>query len=63
MPRNCKQPSLPVQLVDLFLIELTNWRWSWRTLIITGTVTPLFSIVALGIFARDSPDLCWRWGA
>jgi ABC-2 type transport system permease protein len=54
MPHTRKQPSFLVQLVDLCLIELTNWRWSWRTLIITGTLTPLLGIVALGIFARDS---------
>jgi ABC-2 type transport system permease protein len=42
------------QLADLFLIELTNWRWCWRSMLITGTLTPVFSILALGIFARDS---------
>jgi ABC-2 type transport system permease protein len=42
------------QLADLFLIELTNWRWCWRSMLITGTVAPLFSILALGVFARDS---------
>jgi len=40
--------------VDLFLIELTNWRWCWRSMLITGTLAPMFSILALGIFARDS---------
>jgi ABC-2 type transport system permease protein len=38
----------------LFLIELTNWRWSWRSMLLTGTLAPLFSILAMGIFARDS---------
>ena len=42
------------QLIDLFLIELTNWRWCWRSMLITGTLTPMFSILALGVFARDS---------
>jgi ABC-2 type transport system permease protein len=51
--RRTRQP-LPWQLIDLFLIELTNWRWSWRTMLLSGTVTPLFSLVALGIFARDA---------
>ncbi len=41
-----------VQLVDLFLMELTNWRWSWRPMILTGTLAPLLSIVALGVFGR-----------
>jgi len=49
-----KPPSLLVQLMDLLLIELTNWRWSWRSLVITGAITPLLSVVALGFFARDS---------
>ena len=50
--RRYRQPVL-VQLVDLFLIELTNWRWSWRHALVTGTITPLFTIIALGAFARD----------
>jgi ABC-2 type transport system permease protein len=48
------QAPLLVQVWDLFLIELTNWRWSWRSLVLTGTITPLFSIVGLGVFARDA---------
>ncbi len=49
-----KPPSLLVQFVDAFLIELTNWRWSWRALLVLGTITPLFGLVGLGVFARDS---------
>ncbi len=45
---------LPVQWWDLFLMELTNWRWSWRGALLMGVVTPLFSLLGLGIFARDS---------
>ncbi len=58
MPPNRRKPaSFLIQLVDLLLIELTNWRWSWRSLIITATLAPVASIMALGIFARDSgPD-------
>lgn len=55
MPPNQRKPaSLLTQLIDLLLIELTNWRWSWRGLVITATLAPLASIMALGIFARDS---------
>ena len=43
-----------VQLFDLTLIQLTNWRWSWRSSVIVGAVFPVFSIVAFGIFAADS---------
>ena len=45
---------LYIQFYDLLQMEMTNWRWSWRGLIILGMVTPLLSMVALGIFARDS---------
>lgn len=44
---------LLVQLVDLLLMELSNWRWSWRYMLIGGMLTPLFAIAALGVFARD----------
>ena len=49
-----RAPSFLVQLVDLALIELTNWRWAWRPMVITGVIAPAFAIVGLGIFARDS---------
>lgn len=45
--------SAPVQLATLFLLELTNWRWSWTLMLLRGTITPLLSLVALGVFARD----------
>lgn len=39
------------------MIELTNWRWSWRSMVILGMVTPLSSMVFFGFFARDAgPD-------
>jgi ABC-2 type transport system permease protein len=34
--------------------KLTNWRWSWRSMVTVATLAPLFSIVALGVFGRDS---------
>jgi ABC-2 type transport system permease protein len=49
-----RRPSFPVQLVDLVLIELTNWRWSWRSTFLTGMVAPLLGIAGLGVFARDT---------
>ena len=42
------------QLGTLFLVELSNWRWSWTLMLLRGTITPLVSLVALGTFARDS---------
>lgn len=47
------QPFL-IQLFDLTLVQLSNWRWSWRSLLIASTVTPILSMVALGVFAGSS---------
>ncbi len=47
------QPPL-IQFGDLFLMELSNWRWSWRSVVTTGMIAPMFSIIAIGLFARDS---------
>lgn len=49
-----KRPSFATQLLDLTLIQLSNWRWSWRGTLLSGIVAPLFTLVALGIFARDA---------
>jgi len=54
MPLDRRRQPAPVQWWDLFLMELTNWRWSWRGSLLHGTVTPIFSLLALGFFARDS---------
>ena len=51
---NSRMPlPLHLQYWDLFLIELSNWRWGWRNLLLTGTVLPLFGILLLGSFARE----------
>lgn len=50
-----RKPHPPlVQFGDLFLMELSNWRWSWRSVITTGMIAPMFSIIAIGLFARES---------
>jgi len=49
-----KRPSYLTQLVDLTLNQLSNWRWSWRRMIVTGMIVPLASIIGIGIFARDA---------
>ncbi len=49
-----KPPSWGVQLWDLFLIQLSNYRWSWRRMAITGMLLPTANIIMLGLFARDS---------
>jgi ABC-2 type transport system permease protein len=42
------------QLIDLVLIQLSNWRWSWRNTIITGMVAPIISITLLSFFAPNT---------
>lgn len=56
-----QQQSLVAQWGDLFLMELTNWRWSWRLTIIAGALMPVFLIVLLGVFAntRDRSTLAY----
>lgn len=42
-----KQSPWP-QFIDLFHIELLNWRWGWRPLVLTGMLLPVILIVLLG---------------
>jgi ABC-2 type transport system permease protein len=46
------QPFL-IQLFDLTLIQLTNWRWSWRGTLTTSLIAPVLSTLALGSFAAN----------
>ncbi len=41
-----KQPRW-LQLVDLLYMELLNWRWGWRPLVLTGILLPVTLIVLL----------------
>jgi len=43
---NRKPQSLLVQIADVTLIELTNWRWTWQTMVLLGMITPLGSMLA-----------------
>jgi ABC-2 type transport system permease protein len=54
VPHAPEPQLLPAQLWDLLLIQLSNWRWSWRSLAITSTIAPLLSMLALGSFAQDT---------
>ena len=53
MSKPTKAQPIAIQLVDLVLIELSNWRWSWRSIVIVGAVLPLFGMLGLSIYARD----------
>lgn len=57
MPANRKPLALLPQLFDLLCMELSNWRWSWQVMVLTATISPLLSIIALGSFvARDDAE-------
>lgn len=48
--RSVRARSQPqwLQFSDLLYIELLNWRWGWRPLILTGILLPVLSIALLG---------------
>jgi ABC-2 type transport system permease protein len=46
-----KPLPLLLQLFDLLCMELRNWRWSWQVMVLTATISPVLSIIALGSFA------------
>lgn len=43
-----------VQLIDLTLMQFTNWRWSWRGMVVTGLIAPVLMTAMLGVFAADN---------
>jgi ABC-2 type transport system permease protein len=48
----------PVQLLDMTLVQLANWRWSWRASLLTSVIAPVLSTAALGVFAAGrGPDV------
>lgn len=51
MQPNRKPLPLWLQLFDLLCMELSNWRWSWQVMVLTATISPVLSIIALGSFA------------
>ncbi|MBD2034040.1 ABC transporter permease [Leptolyngbya sp. FACHB-321] len=50
MQPNRKPLPLLLQLFDLLCMELSNWRWSWQVMVLTATISPVLSIIALGSF-------------
>jgi len=48
-----KTQPFPIQLWDLTLIQLANWRWSWRGNLLTALIAPVLSTVALSVFASN----------
>lgn len=52
--RAAERPSVATELIALFLMELANWRWSWRILVFGGAFAPLAVMAGLGVFASDA---------
>ena len=43
-----------IQLADLCLIELSNWRWTWRSTVTVSMILPLTGMIALAFYGRES---------
>ncbi len=46
--------SAMAQLLDLTKLQLSNWRWSWKPMLITGVLSPILTIILLGTVGRDA---------
>lgn len=49
-----KPPQFSQVVWDLFRIQLSNWRWSWPQMVLTGMLAPTVSLAALGVFAKGT---------
>lgn len=45
-----------IQLLDLCLIELSNWRWTWRSTVTVSIILPLTGMTALAFYGRESGE-------
>lgn len=50
---NQPQPVLK-QLASIFIMELMNWRWSWRFTLVIGMVAPLIFTIMIGAMAQSA---------
>lgn len=39
------------------IIQITNWRWSWPQMMLTGIFVPVLLAVGLGVYARGGGNL------
>ena len=37
-----------------FKIQISNWRWSWTSMILTGIIVPVLVALGLGVYAAES---------
>ncbi len=59
MPLKRAELNLAAQWFDLLMMGLANWRWSWHSMILTGMLAPIASMLALHVFARDADSLAY----
>lgn len=49
-----KLQPIRTQIFDLLLVELTNWRWTWRAMVVLGVLTPLGGIFVMKLLLPDA---------
>jgi ABC-2 type transport system permease protein len=49
-------PSTEAQLRNLLLVQLANWRWSWRAMVVLGIAAPTLSIAVLSRLVENQSD-------
>ncbi|MYD93679.1 MAG: ABC transporter permease, partial [Chloroflexi bacterium] len=47
MPDRRDRQAFACQLAELLLVQLANWRWGWRSMVVLGMAAPLLSITML----------------
>src|SRR5260221_3240543 len=58
MPTPRRAPLRTTQFVDLLRIELTNWCWTWRPMIVLGTVAPFGAILVMrSVLLSEGPEM------
>lgn len=50
---NQPQPVLK-QLASIFIMELMNWRWSWRFTLVIGMIAPIIFTIMIGALAQTA---------
>nr|QFF92393.1 ABC-type multidrug transport system permease [Rathayibacter sp. FH 236] len=47
-------PNWLSSVFGLTVLQLSNWRWSWPQMLLTGMLAPIVSAGALGLFSRTA---------
>jgi ABC-2 type transport system permease protein len=54
MPAPKRAQPFPIQLFNLTVIQLANWRWSWRGMLLSALLIPTLSTAGLSLFIAHS---------